>query len=47
MQAEIANFEACFNEELLYKDVTERAEKSKIFMEAVSIFFDGSNYIDD
>ena len=47
MQAGIANFTACLNEEFLCKAVTERAAKSKISMEAGSILFDGFNDIDD
>ena len=47
MQSGIANLTACFNEELLCKSVTDRSEKSKISMDAGSIFFDGSNDIDD
>ena len=47
IQAGIADLMTCFNEELLCKAVTERAEKSKISMEADNIFFDGFNYIDD
>ena len=47
MQAGIADLMACFNDELLCKTVNERAEKSKISMESVSIFFVGFNEIDD
>ena len=47
MQAGIADFTACFNEELLCKSVTERTEKSKIAVEAGNIFFEGFNGIYD
>ena len=47
MQAGIANFTACLNEELLCKVVTERAAKSKIAMESGIIFFGGFNDIGD
>ena len=47
MQAGIADLTACFNEELRCKSVTEQAERSKIAMEADSIFFDGFNDIDE
>ena len=47
MQAGIDDLTACFNEELLSKDGDEWAVNSKIAMENGSIFFDGSNYIDD
>ena len=47
MQAWIADLMKWFNEELLYKAVTEQAAKSKIAMEDVSIFFDSFNDTDD
>ena len=47
MQASIDDLTAWFNEELLCKAVTERAEKSKISMEAGSILFDGFNDSDE
>ena len=47
MQAGIVNLTAWFNDEIICKAVTEWAEKSKISMEADSIFFDGFNDIDD
>ena len=47
MQSGIADLTSCFNEDLICKAVTERAEKSKISMEAGGIFFDGFNGIDE
>ena len=47
MQAGIANFTACLNEEFLCKAVAERAANSKISMKAGSIFFNVFNEIDD
>ena len=47
LQARIANLTACFNEELLFKVVTDQTAKSKISMEDGSILFNGFNDIDD